>query len=155
MELFRCKFDPPPAFKGFLCLRSSSLHQVLVAPEVIESLISSCPLLESLAFSYFDSLALNICAPNLKCLCLEGEFTDICLENTPLLVVMSVSMYMNDDIAEYFEQSWSCNFIKFLGGVPLLERLVVHIYFAKVIPCRIYIWSIKWQCSLSFFFLLS
>jgi hypothetical protein len=39
--------------------------------------------------------------------------------------------------------------------VPLLERLVVHIYFAKVIPCRIYIWSIKWQCSLSFFFLLS
>lgn len=155
LELFRCEFDPPPTFKGFLCLRSLSLHQVLVAPEVIESLISSCPLLESLALSYFDSLALNICAPNLKCLCLEGEFTDICLENTPLLVVMSVSMYMNDDIAEYFEQSWSCNFIKFLGGVPLLERLVVHIYFAKVIPCRIYIWSIKWQCSLSFFFLLS
>ncbi|KAL3582037.1 hypothetical protein D5086_016369 [Populus alba] len=87
LELFRCKFDPPPAFKGFLCLRSLSLHQVLVAPEIF---------------------VLKI-----------------------LLVVMSVSMYMNDDIAEYFEPSSSCNFIKFLGGVPLLERLVVHIYFAN------------------------
>ncbi|KAG6736491.1 hypothetical protein POTOM_060730 [Populus tomentosa] len=91
LELFRCKFDPPPAFKGFLCLRSLSLHQVLVAPEIF---------------------VLKI-----------------------LLVVMSVSMYMNDDIAEYFEPSSSCNFIKFLGGVPLLERLVVHSYFANVIPC--------------------
>ncbi|KAJ6324568.1 hypothetical protein OIU76_011800 [Salix suchowensis] len=131
LELFRCEFDPPPTFKGFLCLRSLSLHQVLVAPEAIESLISSCPLLESLALSYFDSLALNIHAPNLKYLCLEGEFTDICLENTPLLVAMSVAMYLNDDIAECFEQSSSCNFIKFLGGVPRLERLAGHIYFTK------------------------
>ncbi|KAJ6982288.1 hypothetical protein NC653_025410 [Populus alba x Populus x berolinensis] len=131
LELFRCEFDPPPTFKGFLCLRSLSLHQVLVAPEAIESLISGCPLLESLALSYFDSLALNIHAPNLKYLCLEGEFTDICLENTPLLVAMSVAMYMNDETAECFEQSSKCNFIKFLGGVPRLERLAGHIYFTK------------------------
>lgn len=132
MELFRCELDPPPNFTGFLCLKSLNLHQVIVGPEAIESLISGCPLLESLALSYFDSLALNICAPNLKYLCLEGEFKDICLENTPLLVALSVAMYMTDDIAEHFEQSSSCNFIKFLGGVPCLERLVGHIYFTKV-----------------------
>lgn len=132
MELFRCELDPPPSFTGFLCLKSLNLHQVIIAPEAIESLISSCPLLESLALSYFDSLALNICAPNLKYLCLEGEFKDICLENTPLLVAISVAMYMTDDIAEHFEQSSSCNFIKFLGGVPCLERLIGHIYFTKV-----------------------
>ncbi|XP_070671170.1 F-box/FBD/LRR-repeat protein At1g13570-like isoform X2 [Malus domestica] len=127
LELFRCELDPPPSFKGFLCLKSLNLHQVLVTPDAIESLISSCPLLESLALSYFDSLALNIRAPNLRYLCLEGEFKDICLENTPLLV----AMYMTDDIAEHFEQSSNCNFIKFLGGIPLLERLVGHIYFTK------------------------
>uniref|UniRef100_A0A2K1ZFE4 FBD domain-containing protein n=1 Tax=Populus trichocarpa TaxID=3694 RepID=A0A2K1ZFE4_POPTR len=119
----------PDIDQWMLFLSRSDIKELVL--ELGEGDCLGCPLLESLALSYFDSLALNICAPNLKCLCLEGEFTDICLENTPLLVVMSVSMYMNDDIAEYFEQSWSCNFIKFLGGVPLLERLVVHIYFAK------------------------
>ncbi|XP_038994187.1 F-box/FBD/LRR-repeat protein At1g13570-like isoform X2 [Hibiscus syriacus] len=133
LDLFRCEFDPPPSFKGFLCLKSLNLHQVLVSPEAIESLISSCPLLESLALSYFDSLALTIIAPNLKYLCLEGEFKDICLENTPLLVAMSVAMYMTDDIAEHFEQSSSCNFNRFLGSVPRLERLIGHIYFTKVV----------------------
>ncbi|KDP31450.1 hypothetical protein JCGZ_11826 [Jatropha curcas] len=131
LELTRCEFDPPSSFKGFLCLKSLNLYQVLVAPDAIEGLISGCPLLESLSLSYFDSLVLNINAPNLKYLCLEGEFKDICLENTPLLVAMSVAMYITDDIAEHFEQSSNCNFIKFLGGVPRLERLIGHIYFTK------------------------
>ncbi|CAK9157354.1 unnamed protein product [Ilex paraguariensis] len=132
LELVRCELDPPLSFKGFLCLRYLNLQQVLVAPDVIESLISSCPLLESLTLSYFDSLALTVRAPNLKYLILEGEFKDIILENTPLLVAISVAMYMTDDIAEHFEQSSSCNFDKFLGGVPCLERLIGHIYFTKV-----------------------
>lgn len=131
LELFRCELDPPPSFKGFSCLKHLNLQQVLIGPDVVENLISSCPLLESLTLSYFDSLALTIHAPNLKFLCLEGEFKDICLENTPLLVAISVAMYMTDDIAEYFEHSSSCNFDKFLGGVPCLERLVGHIYFTK------------------------
>ncbi|KAE8673281.1 F-box/FBD/LRR-repeat protein [Hibiscus syriacus] len=113
------------------CLFNCKKLTRLVSPEAIESLISSCPLLESLALSYFDSLALTIRAPNLKYLCLEGEFKDICLENTPLLVAMSVAVYMTDDIAEHFEQSSSCNFNRFLGSVPRLERLIGHIYFTK------------------------
>ena len=132
LELFRCELDPPLTFKGFMCLKSLNLHQVLISPDAIESLISSCPLLESLSLSYFDSLALSICAPNLKYLYLEGEFRDICLEDTPLLIEISVSMYMTDDIAEHFEQSSNCNFVKFLGGVPNLERLVGLIDFTKV-----------------------
>ncbi|XP_062111251.1 F-box/FBD/LRR-repeat protein At1g13570 isoform X1 [Humulus lupulus] len=131
LDLFRCELDPPLTFKGFSYLNSLTLHQVLVAPDVIESLISGCPLLENLAISYFDSLALNIKAPNLKFLFLEGEFKDIKLENTPLLVAMSVAMYMTEDNAEHFEQSSSCNFVKFLGGVPCLERLIGHVYFTK------------------------
>lgn len=133
LELFNCEFDPPSTFKGFSNLRTLNLHQVLVAADVIESLISSCPLLESLSLSYFDSLAITISAPNLKYLRLEGEFKDIFLQNTPALVAMSVAMYMTDDIAEHFEQSSSCKFVKFLGGVPLLEHLIGHIYFTKVV----------------------
>ncbi|KAK4479853.1 hypothetical protein RD792_015396 [Penstemon davidsonii] len=131
LELVRCELDPPPNFKGFLCLKHLSLQQVLIPPDDIEYLISSCPLLESLTLSYFDSLELTVCAPNLKYLILEGEFKDLCLENTPLLVALSVAMYMTDDIAEHFEHSSSCNFDKFLGGVPKLERLIGHIYFTK------------------------
>ncbi|KAG8366513.1 hypothetical protein BUALT_Bualt17G0087800 [Buddleja alternifolia] len=131
LELVRCELDPPVNFKGFLYLKYLSLQQVLIPPDDIECLISSCPLLESLTLSYFDSLELTVRAPNLKYLVLEGEFKDLCLENTPLLVAISVAMYMTDDIAEHFEQSSSCNFDKFLGGVPKLERLVGHIYFTK------------------------
>ncbi|KAL3501597.1 hypothetical protein ACH5RR_036046 [Cinchona calisaya] len=131
LELVRCELDPPPHFKGFLCLKYLNLQQVLMPPDDIENLISSCPLLESLTLSYFDSLELTLCAPNLKYLSLEGEFLDICLENTPRLATVSVAMYMTDDIAEHFEHSSSCNIDKFLGGVPCLERLVGQIYFTK------------------------
>ncbi|KAH1162021.1 hypothetical protein GLYMA_01G072000v4 [Glycine max] len=133
LDLSRCEFDPPHSFKGFVCLRSLNLHQVLISPDAIESLISRCPLLESLSLSYFDNLALTICAPNLKYLYLEGEFKDICLEDTPLLVEITIAMYMTDDIAEHFEQISNCNFVKFLGGVPNLEKLVGLIYFTKTI----------------------
>jgi hypothetical protein len=135
LELSRCELDPPASFKGFSCLKSLNLHQVLISPEAIESLISSCPLLESLSLSYFDCLALTVCAPNLKYLCLEGEFKEICLVDTPLLVELSVAMYMTDDVAEHMEQSSTCNFVKFLGGVPNLERLVGLIDFTKVTFC--------------------
>lgn len=133
LELVRCELNPPPDFKGFLFLKYLILQQVLIPPDDIECLISSCPLLESLTLSYFDSLELTVRAPNLKYLILEGEFKDLCLVNTPLLVAISVAMYMTDDIAEHFEQSSSCNFDKLLGGVPKLERLIGHIYFTKVI----------------------
>lgn len=132
LELVRCELDPPLSFKGFFNLKHLNLQQVLIAPDAVENLISSCTLLESLTLSYFDSLELTIRAPNLKYLILEGEFKDICLENTPMLVAISVAMYMTDDIAEHFGQSSSCNFDKFLGGVPSLQRLIGHIYFTKV-----------------------
>ncbi|KAJ0256926.1 F-box/FBD/LRR-repeat protein [Hirschfeldia incana] len=130
LELCHCEFDPPKSFNGFSSLKSLNLHQILVSPEAIESLISGCPLLEFLSLSYFDSLVLSISAPNLMYLYLDGEFKDIFLENTPKLVTISVSMYMHEDVAD-FEQSSDYNLVKFLGGVPLLEKLVGYIYFTK------------------------
>ncbi|CAI9096356.1 OLC1v1032477C1 [Oldenlandia corymbosa var. corymbosa] len=137
LELLRCELVPPPEFKGFPCLKCLNLQQVLMPPDDIEIFISSCPLLESLTLSYFDTLRLSLRAPNLKYLTLEGEFMDICLEKTPCLSAVNVAMYMTDDIAEHFENSSTCNFNKFLGGVPHLERLVGQIYFTKYLSIGI------------------
>ncbi|KMT08378.1 hypothetical protein BVRB_6g140570 [Beta vulgaris subsp. vulgaris] len=142
LELCRCELDLPVGFKGFLCLRTLTLNQVLVSPEAIESLITNCPLLESLTLSYYDGLDLNICAPNLKYLCLEGEFKEICLDDNPMLEVVSVTLYMNtDEIHEHFEHSSGCNFVKFLGGVPNLEKLIGHVYFTKYLSIGIEQWT--------------
>ncbi|KAL6496080.1 hypothetical protein OROHE_027538 [Orobanche hederae] len=131
LELVRCELDPPPNFSGFSFLKCLILQQVLIPPDDIECLISSCPLLESLTLSYFDSLELTVRAPNLKYLVLEGEFKDLRLVSTPLLVDIAVVLYMANDIAEHFEQRSSCNFDNLLGGVPKLERLIGHIDFTK------------------------
>uniref|UniRef100_A0A7N0UM21 FBD domain-containing protein n=1 Tax=Kalanchoe fedtschenkoi TaxID=63787 RepID=A0A7N0UM21_KALFE len=131
LELRRCEIYPPSSFKGFSCLKSLSLHEIVIPPEATEFLISSCPLLENLSLSYFDNLELHIEAPKLKYLTLEGEFRDIILVNTPLLVSVSVCMYMNDDFAEHLELNHGSTFAKFLGAVPLLESLDGHVYFTK------------------------
>ncbi|KAL5553565.1 hypothetical protein UlMin_040966 [Ulmus minor] len=146
LELCKCEFDPPSTFKGFASLKSLKLHQVLVSPDVIESLISSCPLLESLEFTYADGLALSISAPNLKYLCLDGEFKDISLENTQSLVELFIDMYVpdyianhHDQVTEYLGQSSSCKFTKFLGKVPLLEKLTGKVYFTKYLSIGLHL----------------
>lgn len=142
LELSRFELDPPPTFKGFPWLKTLNLQQVFMAHEAIESLISSCPLLESLTLYYFDGWDLNIYAPNLKSLCLEGEFKKICLEKTPQLEVMVITLYMNPDEVqeEHFEQSFGCTYVKFLGGVPNLRRLSGHVYFTKYLSIGIDQW---------------
>ncbi|PIA63375.1 hypothetical protein AQUCO_00201009v1 [Aquilegia coerulea] len=131
LELFRCEVRPPPTFKGFSSLKSLSLQQSFFEGGVIENLLPSCPHLESFSLAYFDTLSLTIRAPNLKYLRLEGEFKDLCLENTPLLATVSIALYMTEEISEHLEQTTICNMINALGSVPLLERLVAESYFVK------------------------
>ncbi|KAJ0721408.1 putative F-box domain, leucine-rich repeat domain superfamily, F-box-like domain superfamily [Helianthus annuus] len=125
----------------FSCKKLIGLELVrfCIAPDAVETLVSSCTLLESLTLSYFEGAKLTIRAPNLKYLMLEGEFKDICLENTPMLVVIFVAMYMTEDIAEHFKQSSSCNFDKLLGGVPSIQRLTGRSYFTKYMSLGIII----------------
>ncbi|MFS7959758.1 putative F-box domain, leucine-rich repeat domain superfamily, F-box-like domain superfamily [Helianthus anomalus] len=143
LELVRCELDPPLCFNGFPYLKNLYLQQVRIAPDAMETLISSCTLLESLTLSYFEGAQLTIRAPNLKYLMLEGEFKDVCLENTPMLVVIFVAMYMTEDIAEHFKQSSSCNFDKLLGGVPSIQRLTGRSYFTKYMSLGITLGEIQ------------
>ncbi|GAU49560.1 hypothetical protein TSUD_242930 [Trifolium subterraneum] len=131
LNLSCCELDLPQSFKGFPCLNSLSFNRVFTPPEAIERLISSCPRLEKFSLKWCDRLALTIRAPKLKYLSLKGEFKDICLVDTPLLVELSVNMLMTRDLAEHAELSSNCNFVKFLGGVPNLERLDSFMDFTK------------------------
>lgn len=133
LELYHCALVPPPDFKGFVWLKYLDLQQVSISRDAFECLISSCPLLENLTLSSFESLDVTIWAPNLKYLTVEGEFIEICILHAPLLVSVSITMYMNDEIDEYLEQSTSCNLDKFLSGAPNLEILIGNLYFTKVI----------------------
>lgn len=138
LELFRFELDPPLDFKGFTCLRTLILHDVSVPPESMEILITDCPLLENFTLSYFENAEISIAPPNLKYLCLEGDFLEVSLEYMPHLTDMSITLYMNDEAAEQLEhKSLFCNFSKILGGVPNIERLAGHVYFTKYLSMGI------------------
>lgn len=133
LELMRCELEPPPSFKGFLFLKSLNLQRILIPSDAIQRLISSCPLLETLLLWTCGGLKLTIWAPNLKYLNLDGEYKDIYLENTPLLISVTVATYMSD----YPTDLLNCNFDKFFCRIPCLERLVGQIYFTKYLSIGI------------------
>ncbi|WOH09724.1 hypothetical protein DCAR_0729182 [Daucus carota subsp. sativus] len=84
---------PPVEFQGYPCLKCLELDGVTVTLKVIENLISGCPLLEKFKFINMDKLALTIRAPNLKHLIVGGNFDDLYLEDTPLVVAISICFY--------------------------------------------------------------
>ena len=88
-----CIVDIPETFKGFSNLVSLQLIRFSVYDDLFESLVRSCPMLERLVLSDFDYMdCLNINAPKLKYFHVEGEFSDICIESSPLLVDVSVTL---------------------------------------------------------------
>ncbi|XP_058202041.1 F-box/FBD/LRR-repeat protein At1g13570-like [Rhododendron vialii] len=78
LNLRSCVFKPPPGFKAFTGLLSLVLYEVSISGDVLSSLTSNCPLLESLKLRSPTSLNyLEIVAPNIKylwCECLFKSF---------------------------------------------------------------------------------
>ncbi|KAF3614906.1 putative F-box/FBD/LRR-repeat protein-like isoform X1 [Capsicum annuum] len=98
--LHHCSIHPPPAFQGFDRLTNLVLCEVSISSELLESLISNCPLLEELVLSNPEIL--------------NTVEIDACLKNVPLLVKVSLEgdyMKAEDlDFAKIFE---SCSFLEF------------------------------------------
>lgn len=133
LELFNCFLKPPLTFKGFGSLKSLDLQHVTLAQDVFGSLISSCPLLERLTLMSFDGFThLNINAPNLQFFYIGGVFEDISFENTSLLAVVAIGLYVNvgDDKKQVYSNS--SNLLKFFVHLPLIRRLEIQSYFLKV-----------------------
>ncbi|KAK1369985.1 F-box/FBD/LRR-repeat protein [Heracleum sosnowskyi] len=81
---------PPPGFQGFPCLKYLTLDRDTISLEVVENLISSCPLLEKFKCRCIDQLALTVRAPNLRHLTVVASFEDLYLQNTPLLASLYI-----------------------------------------------------------------
>ncbi|CAI9781024.1 unnamed protein product [Fraxinus pennsylvanica] len=89
LSLSTCLFNPPPSFKGFNRMIRLELCEVTINHEVLESLISSCPLLEELVLQVpnkFDYLEIN--APMLELLALTYPPTSVRLKKSPLLEIV-------------------------------------------------------------------
>ncbi|RWR94533.1 F-box/FBD/LRR-repeat-like protein isoform X1 [Cinnamomum micranthum f. kanehirae] len=123
LELLNCILDLPPKFKGFHNLSVLYLAACISADD-IERLISECPLLEWLKFIAFEFYqCLNIHAPNLRYLELDGEFRDISIKSSPVLTNVS----LNSDIppSMWNAHGSPCTSIQFIGYLHGVERLAL------------------------------
>ncbi|XP_058080863.1 F-box/FBD/LRR-repeat protein At1g13570-like isoform X4 [Magnolia sinica] len=136
LHLTGCKINPPPAFEGFRGLRNLYLQRVCIANDELERLILKCPLLETLTLKncYSRLIHFVINALNLRHLCLSGEFKDLQITNSPLLITAAIDLTRNIYGAEHLEQGGVCNLIKILGSLHHIEKLELQGYLLEVIP---------------------
>jgi len=135
LKLNWCCLKPPTMFEGFRNLKSLVLNLVRVDDDVLENLISGCPLLEKLRLQEIYSLnQINIHAPNLKFFEIYGEFEGISFNNTFQLTTIIVNSWL--DLTSESNQSrlsgCSSNLLKFFDHHPHIQNLEIRHYFLKV-----------------------
>lgn len=116
LDLYRCSIDHLSASQGFDNLISLKLCGVSISSELLESLISHCPLLEQLVLTISNDLdRIEINAPMLQLLSFSGDISSICLKNVPSLVNLSL---VGDGV-----QANNLDFAKVLEPCSALEHL--------------------------------
>lgn len=93
LELYCCKLELHPLLKGFPSLTHLNLRDMYMPEDTLAGLISNCPLLERLTLKGHGSY-LKVDAPNLRYLDVRGAFRDIWIESSPLLVDVSVNLWL-------------------------------------------------------------
>ncbi|KAK4707638.1 hypothetical protein R3W88_028563 [Solanum pinnatisectum] len=134
LSLHNCSIHHPSAFEGFDKLISLELCEVTISSELLESIISHCPLLEQLMLDIPKLLnTIEIDAPMLSSFDFTGNISSICLKNVPLLVEVSLAGYqiMEKDI----------DFAKVFNSYSAIEYLSLNIacvwFFADEAPKRL------------------
>ncbi|KAI8527419.1 hypothetical protein RHMOL_Rhmol12G0073600 [Rhododendron molle] len=131
LNLNSCMIKPPPGFEGFTRLISLDLCDVVIADDVLSSLISNCPLLEDLTLhSSTGSHSLEVVGPNLKCVRCDGHFRSISFTNTTRLE--DVCIYLKGERAELrcSEEDLSSS-VMLLESVPVIESLGLDFCYVK------------------------
>ncbi|KAL9664474.1 hypothetical protein QQ045_019876 [Rhodiola kirilowii] len=135
LELSRCEVHQRDTFTGFSFLKSLILRDVFLDLELTEVTIWACPVLETLEMLCYSSLYfyLHIDAPTLKYLTLGGQFANIVLLDTPLLLYVKVCMSSSDgdDYPNLLIEDGHSIFEKFLGAMPIVESLEGQNLFTK------------------------
>ncbi|POO03185.1 F-box domain containing protein [Trema orientale] len=146
LVLCHCMLKPPPTFHGFENLRSLKLKFVNVAQHLLENLISSCPVLESLNLVDLESSShLNINAKNLKFFNIEGFYQGISFENTTSLAEVTISFSFDDYNRENHDRAHknSSNLLEFFYQLSQIRRLDISYGFLKnylgvgIEPCNL------------------
>lgn len=127
LELYNCSLDLPSTFKGFRTLKILNLQMASIAQDVFEKMIGCCPLLERLILCDFQGIThLNIDAPNLQYLTVDGPFEDVDIGiNTSNLVHVTI-------IQQKAASSSCSNFLKFFSQLTRVEKLSIDGFFLEV-----------------------
>ncbi|CAA2994258.1 F-box FBD LRR-repeat At1g13570-like [Olea europaea subsp. europaea] len=132
LTLSACLINPPPAFKGFNRLVRMELCDVIIDAEVLQSLISSCLLLEQLLLDFrneFDFLEID--APMLRLFHLRRFFcSSICIKRSQHLATVRVTSRQHI-MADEFNYG-NCNFVGFFDSLPALHKLCMDFHFMLV-----------------------
>ncbi|XP_021718694.1 F-box/FBD/LRR-repeat protein At1g13570-like [Chenopodium quinoa] len=132
LELFNCLLNPPPVFKGFPNLRSLDLQHITMTEDAFKNLIAWCPSLERLTLMNFEGFFnLKINAPNLQFFDIGGNFEDVTFENTNMLSIISIGLYINVETEFNGRQNHPSNMLNFFACLPHIQRLEVQSYFLK------------------------
>ncbi|CAN0923889.1 F-box/FBD/LRR-repeat protein At1g13570 [Linum grandiflorum] len=123
------QFRPPSSFRGFRNLVSLDLKKVTISKEALETLLASCPNLETLVLkrlSCVDHLHFN--ASNLKYLDFGGEFKSMCFK-APFISVLAINMYRIGSEQNNFD-------LRFIirGLPPAIGELSVRCPFKMFLP---------------------
>ncbi|KAF7827909.1 F-box/FBD/LRR-repeat protein [Senna tora] len=150
---------PPPDFGGFKSLTGLHMFSIRIESDVLESLISGCPLLVNLSISGcigFDCLSIS--APNLQVLVIldHRAFKSICLKNLKNLVDLNIILngHMED-----LEGGRRSNLVDYFSSLPKVEKL--HLagsyitflslgYIPETLPNMIYSLKHLQLCGISF-----
>lgn len=127
LKTVRSRLEVPPACAGFPSLRHLKVRYVSTEDDdgVLTRLISKCPLLERLTLEDTKCGSLEIHAPNLRYVVLNGSSCkDLSFGRCPLLVdvFLKFSIYAVDD--DFIEDE-TCNLFGVLGSLHGIQRLEV------------------------------
>ncbi|XBI68980.1 hypothetical protein VPH35_048106 [Triticum aestivum] len=133
LHLENCIISLPRAFQGFKSLTDLTLKIFSSTDKDIQNLILFCPALTDLILDSFEGInRLNIKAPELDYLYVEGDFEDIKLD-APNLEVAFLSLdnkgkaYQSVPIAHHKE-----SYVKqSLGSLSVIETLTISGFFLK------------------------
>lgn len=136
LQLKNCILEVSQTFKCFKSLTNLCVEYIETLDEDggdLARLISECPSLERLTLETDGHLwPLQIHAPNLHYLFLKGRFADLSLW-CPLLADVSLGyLIASRDTNHLTEDDETCNFVKVLGPLHAIQRLVMDFAFLKV-----------------------
>ncbi|KAJ1699427.1 hypothetical protein LUZ63_007939 [Rhynchospora breviuscula] len=130
--VYLCNFllKVPPYFNGFKALHSMELLKFTSTTADLTKLLSNCPVLESLVLiSMKVSIGLEIRAPRLKMLIINGSFAYVRLE-APMLVNAKI-LLRNSDTCCLGKNGGKRNLEEALGGLVHIEKLKIKEDFVK------------------------